>query len=37
MTDNLVTVVDWEIDSVLGHYPNMAAAEKALKHTLAIT
>jgi len=36
MTDNLATVLDSEIDSVLGRLPNMAATEAALKHTLAM-
>jgi mRNA interferase MazF len=34
MTDNLATVFETEIDSVLGHFPEMPAVEVALKHTL---
>jgi mRNA interferase MazF len=34
MTDNLATVLESEIDSVLGHWPNMANVNAALKHTL---
>jgi mRNA interferase MazF len=37
MTDNLVTVLDSEIDSVLGRLPDMAAANAALKYTLYLT
>ena len=36
MTDNLATVLDSEIDSVLGQLPDMSAAEAAVKHTLAL-
>ena len=36
MTDNLVTVLDSEIDSVLGKLPDMITAEAALRHTLAL-
>jgi mRNA interferase MazF len=36
MTDNLATVLDSEIDSVLGKFPDMKTAEAALKHTLAL-
>ena len=36
MTDNLATVLDSEIDSVLGQLPELSAAEAALKHTLAL-
>src|SRR5262245_43826666 len=36
MTDNLVTVKESEIDSVLGRLPDMAAAETALKHTFGL-
>ena len=36
MTDNLATVLDSEIDSVLGQLPDMRATEVALKHTLAL-
>ncbi len=34
MTDNLATVFDSEIDSVLGQFTEMKAVEAALKHTL---
>jgi len=34
MTDNLVTVLEREIDSVLGRLPNITAVDAALKHTL---
>ena len=37
MTDNVATVFETEIDSVLGRWPDMAAIDAALKHTLAIT
>ncbi len=36
MTDNLATVLDSEIDSVLGRMSEMADVEDALKYTLAI-
>ena len=36
MTDNLVTVKEAEIDSVLGRLPDMTAADAALKHTFAL-
>ena len=36
MTDNLATVLDSEIDSLLGRMPNMVAADTAAKHTLAL-
>ena len=36
MTDNLTRVMDGEIDSVLGHLPDMSAVDAALKHTLAL-
>jgi mRNA interferase MazF len=36
MTDNLTTVLDDEIDSVLGNFPQMKAVDAALKHTLAL-
>jgi hypothetical protein len=36
MTDNLATVLEGEIDSVLGHLPNMADVDAALKHTLGL-
>jgi len=34
MTDNLATVLEREIDSVLGLLPNITAVDAALKHTL---
>ena len=37
MTDNLATVLDSEIDSVLGQLPDLSTAEAALKHTLALS
>jgi mRNA interferase MazF len=37
MTDNLVTVLDSEIDSVLGRLPDLAAVDLALKHTLGLS
>jgi mRNA interferase MazF len=37
MTDNLATVFDTEMDSLLGRLSDMRAVEAALKHTLAIT
>jgi mRNA interferase MazF len=36
MTDNVATVFESEIDSVLGRLPDMAAVDSALKHTLAL-
>ncbi len=36
MTDNLATVSDGEIDRVLGAWPDMAAVDRALRHTLAV-
>jgi mRNA interferase MazF len=36
MTDNLATVLDSEIDSVLGNFPDMKAVNAALKHTLEL-
>lgn len=36
MTDNLATVLDSEIDSVLGNFPEMKTVEAALKHTLEL-
>ena len=36
MTDNLVTVRESEIDSILGRLPDMTMAEAALKHTFAL-
>lgn len=37
MTGNLVTVLESEIDSVLGRLPDMAAVDAATKHTLALS
>jgi mRNA interferase MazF len=34
MTDNLVTILEREIDSELGRLPDIAAVDRALKHTL---
>jgi mRNA interferase MazF len=36
MTDNLVTVFEAEINSILGHLSNMKDVDAALKHTLAL-
>lgn len=36
MCDNLATVLESEIDSVLGRLTNLGAVEAALKHTLAL-
>jgi hypothetical protein len=36
MTDNLATVLDSEIDSVLGNFPKMKTVDAALKHTLEL-
>jgi mRNA interferase MazF len=36
MTDNLATVLEAEIDSLLGHMPGMTAVETALKHTMGL-
>jgi mRNA interferase MazF len=36
MTDNLATVLDSEIDSVLGRLPALDEADRALRHTLAL-
>lgn len=37
MTDNLATVLESEIDSVLGRIPDLEPIEAALKHTLGLT
>lgn len=37
MTDNLTTVLDSEIDSVLGRMLDMNAVERALKYTMALS
>jgi mRNA interferase MazF len=36
MTDNLATVLDKAIHSVIGSIPNMADVDAALRHTLAL-
>ncbi len=36
MTDNLATVLEAEIDSVLGRMTEMAAVDSALKHTMGL-
>ncbi|HZL13949.1 MAG TPA: type II toxin-antitoxin system PemK/MazF family toxin [Verrucomicrobiae bacterium] len=36
MTDNLATILETEMDSVLGHFPEMEIVGAALKHTLAL-
>jgi mRNA interferase MazF len=36
MTDNLATIMETEMDSILGHFPEMGAVDAALKHTLAL-
>ena len=36
MMDNLATVLESEIDSVLGHFLEMRAVDAALKHTLEL-
>jgi mRNA interferase MazF len=36
MTDNLTTVLDSEIDSVLGNFSEMKTVEASLKHTLGL-
>lgn len=36
MADNIATVADSEIHSVLGRVPDMTAVDAALKHTLAL-
>ena len=36
MTDNVATVLESEIDSVLGRLPDLAAVDASLKHTLAL-
>ncbi len=37
MTDNLATVLEAEIDSVLGSLPEMKPVDAALKHTLGLS
>ena len=36
MTDNLATVMDSEIDTVLGQMPELGHVDAAIKHTLAL-
>ena len=36
MTENLATVLDSEIDSALGNFPEMKTVDAALKHTLKL-
>ena len=36
MTDNLATVLETEIDSLLGRMTEMAAVDAALKHTIGL-
>jgi len=36
MTDNLATILETEMDSILGHFPEMKSVDAALKHTLAL-
>ena len=36
MTDNLVTILDSEIDSVLGNLIDMANVDSALRYTLSL-
>ena len=36
MTDNLATVFEMEMNSILGHLPDIKTVDKALKHTLAL-
>jgi mRNA interferase MazF len=36
MTDNLATILETEMDSILGHFPKMKSVDAALKHTLAL-
>jgi len=36
MTDNLATVLNTEIDSVLGTLPTMTAVDTALRHTFGL-
>ena len=36
MTDNIVTVAETEIGSVLGMLPNMSDVDTALRHTLGV-
>ncbi len=36
MTDNLVTILEMELDSVIGRFPEMKTVDAALKYTLAL-
>ena len=36
MTDNIATVFETEIDSILGRFPDLGRLDTALKHTLAL-
>jgi mRNA interferase MazF len=36
MTDNLATIMESEIDSILGHLANITKVNAALRHTLSI-
>jgi mRNA interferase MazF len=36
VTDNLATLFETEIDRALGHWPDMAAVDAALRHTLSL-
>jgi mRNA interferase MazF len=36
MTDNLATVLEAEIDQVIGSWPDMASVDTALRHTLGL-
>jgi mRNA interferase MazF len=36
MTDNLVTLLETEIDSILGHLQGLESVEAALRHTLGL-
>jgi len=36
MTDNLATIMESEIDSILGHLTDMTKVNAALRHTLGI-
>jgi hypothetical protein len=37
VTDNIATVFESEIDSILGQLPDLTAVDAALKHTLALS
>jgi hypothetical protein len=36
MTDNLATIMESEIDSILGHLADIAKVNTALRHTLGV-